>query len=166
MRRRPASAPSKELGREGRGGVQKGEVGGKQKGERRQGRVGDEEGVGGGSEEVGAKGGGEGREGCKGMAEELGSGQKVEGGGARQLASDTSGCGTAAVAQRPSLNWKRRLGSRRHGDPRTQRREAGIDLLLLFFVPPADTRKLVSFEAPGQGELPTRSLPSCLIRVS
>lgn len=107
-----------------------------------------------------------GREGCKGMAEELGSGQKVEGGGARQLASDTSGCGTAAVAQRPSLNWKRRLGSRRHGDPRTQRREAGIDLLLLFFVPPADTRKLVSFEAPGQGELPTRSLPSCLIRVS
>lgn len=105
MRRRPASARSKELGREGRGGVQTEEVGGRQKGERRQGRVGDEEGGGGvearrwGLREV-VKG----REGCKGMAEELGSMQKVEGGGGRQLAWDISGCGTAAVAQKPSLN--------------------------------------------------------------
>lgn len=107
-----------------------------------------------------------GREGCKGMAEELGNRQKVEGGGGRQLAWDIPGCGTAAVAKRPSLNWKKRMGSQRHGDPRTQRRWAGIDLLLLFFVPPAGTRKLVSFEAPGQGELPTCSLPSCLVCVS
>lgn len=47
-------------------------------------------------------------------------------------------------------------------DPRTQRSQGGIDLFLLFFVPPAGSRRhVVSFEAPGQGELPTCSLPSC-----
>lgn len=72
------------------------------------------------------------KEGCKGMAEELGSRQKVEGGGGRQLAWDISGCSTAAMAQTPSLNWQRRLGSWRRGDSRTQRRWARIDLLLIL----------------------------------
>lgn len=91
---------------------------------------------------------GGGGEGYSGMAEEVGSRQKVEG-----------GCGPEAITK---LEEKRG-----HGGPRTPRSWGGRALLLFCFFPPAGSRRhAISFEALGQGELPTCSLPSCLPCVS
>lgn len=93
-----------------------------------------------------------------------GGGKQAESGGRRkkQLACDIPACGTAAVAQRPSLHWKRKVGRQSHGECTG----AGEEQTCFFSLSPAASRKhVVSFEAPGR-ELSTCSLPAVFPAVS